>query len=136
MNQKEITITAGLTQAANLITDVKDLSDEVLTRLIPLADILTDWLDLAKKEAIARARDGVCFDGFILKEMSRRRITDQRGALEAVQDYDPALVPLCQVPHLAPIKDLTRLLGRERFETIFSPFMGAAIWYDLVPEHR
>ena len=61
MNQKEITITAGLTQAANLITDVKDLSDEVLTRLIPLADILTDWLDLAKKEAIARARDGVCF---------------------------------------------------------------------------
>lgn len=134
MTTSEISILNGLNMAQSSLVSVDQLSDEALTQLIALSLVLGQWLQAASGEAVDRARDGVCFDGYTLKESTRRRITAPDGALEAVRQIDPSLVPLCQNTELAGIKELQKRLGRKRFEEIFGPYITQSSSFRLIPE--
>lgn len=134
MNNQELTLINSLNEASTNLPNVTDLSEEALLALLGVAPVLTQWLTGAEGEAVSRARDGVRFDGYSLKEGSRRKIVDEEGAIAALQAVDPALVPLCQNTRLASIKELQTRLGRNRFEDIFAPFLEMRSWYNLVED--
>ena len=136
MKTTEISIINGLTMAQTNLMNVNELTDEALTSLISLASILGAWLEAATNEAVSRARDGVCYDGYTLKESTRRKISDPEGALDAVRSFDPSLLPLCQKTELVSFKELTKRLGKSRFEELFGPFMTQSSSYRLVPEEE
>jgi len=135
MKALENTIANGLQQALDTLNQfhVTDLSDELITVLLGLMPLLGKWFIDTETEAISRAQDGVCFDGYVLKEGSRRKIVDEQGAIDALRAIDPELVPLCQNTTLAGIKELQSRLGKARFESIFGPFMETRTWNRLVP---
>lgn len=130
MNTSEISICNGLQQALdNLNTlDVTDLSDELITSLLGLIPRLEQCFIDAKAEAVSRASDGVCYDGYTLREKSRRRIVDEVGAIDALRRVDPELVAICQNRKLASITELQARLGKTRFENIFGPYIEKRTW--------
>ena len=133
MNSFETTIRNGLQQALdNLNTlNVTDLSDELITFLLGLIPLMQQWFTDTETEAVSRACDGVCFDGYTLRENTRRKIVDEAGAIEALRSIDPALVAVCQDTKLAGIKELQARLGKARFESIFGPYMEKRTWSTL-----
>lgn len=134
MEKKESTILAGLSEAAANLFNVANLSDEMLTALLGLIHILAPWLKQAEDEALSRACDGVCFDGYTLKESSRRRIVDEEGVIEALRAVDPALIPLCQKTSLLGLAELQARLGSSNFERIITPYIERSTWKKLVPD--
>lgn len=136
MNILEQSITDGLQQALDNINslNVTNLSDEMLTVLLGLKPLLKKWLTDAESEAISRAKNGCCLDGYVLRNSARRTIVDEQGAINALLAVDPALVPLCQKTTLLGINELKSCLGKDRFEKLFGPYMETRIWSKLVPQ--
>ena len=136
MTTAESTLINGLNMASTNLVNVEELSDEALTALLSLTYVLGQWLEAADAEAVSRARDGVYYPGYRLKDSSRRKIFDPDGATEAIREADPDLLPLCQRTELLGIKELTRRLGRDRFKNILSPFIESVHSYRLVPDQE
>ena len=133
MNSNERVLVDVLKQAVRNLSYSYDLSDEALSLLLPIAAVLVPWLGDARDEALQRARAGTRFDGFVLKAESRRRVSDPDAALEAIRACDPSLVPLCQKTALVGIRELKKLLGKDRFETLIGPFVVESVQYNLRP---
>ena len=74
MKELEKSIAEGLQQAQDNINrlHVTDLSDEMLTVLLGLMPLLKKWLTDAESEAISRAKNGCCLDGYVLRNSARK----------------------------------------------------------------
>ena len=134
MTPAELTLVGGLRMAASSLVKVEDLTDEALAALLSFTRVLAGWLETADAEAVSRARNDVKYPGYRLKESPRRRITDPDAALEAIRRSAPDYAPLCQRTELLGVKELTRRLGKARFDEILAPFIGTVMSYRLVPE--
>ena len=133
MKTNEITILNGLNMALSNLVSVDQLSDEALSQLIALSLNLGQWLHAAGNEAVDRAKNGTCFDGYVVKDITRRKIADEEGATNALLAFNPALLPLCQKTTLAGIRDIKSVLGKDRFESIIGPHLETRTWSKLVP---
>ena len=132
MQDFELSIINNLNQVIKNIVNTENLSDEMLSQLLGIAPKLSDWLQSATDEAVTRARNGVEFYGYSLKESTRRRIIDEEGALSAIQDYYPAIAPMCQKTHLVGICEIESLIGKIQTQAIIGPYIGHYSWFNLV----
>ena len=132
--KKEIYLTSLLAEAKDSLFSVRKLSNEAITEILPLVSPLCDWLNEVRGEARDRAADGAHFRGYVLLKSCRRKISDQEGALAALEREDPALVPACQETRLKGVRELLVILGRERFKRVIVPFTKRVRFCHLEPD--
>ncbi len=96
------------------------LNENEIAEILPRIDVLVSWADDVKKYALNQALAGVRFPGFKLVEgRSNRKYADEAAVAKVISDagYDP------WEQKLAGIKEMTRRLGKKRFEELLKDLL-------------
>ena len=96
------------------------LSEAEIADILERADGLVSWANDVKAYALQQALSGKRYEGWkVVEGRSIRKIADEKGAADAVIDagYDP------YEKRLLGITELSRMLGKARFEEILGGFI-------------
>ena len=97
------------------------LSDEEIGEVLQKADELAHWVKDITEWALAEALKGKKFDGWKLVEgASRRKYSDQAKAEVALTTAGYALEAIRKPVELIGLTDMTKLLGKKRFEELLA----------------
>ena len=133
MSENETNLIFSLRTALQNLCDANQLSNEAIDTLLPLIILLLPWLEEARKEALQRALGGLRFRGFTVKDVRFRMVADKQAVIERIGEAAPEL-PLCLKSELVGVKELQRRLGKDRFDEIVAPYLGAYHQYKFVQE--
>lgn len=134
MSENETNLIFSLRTALHNLCDANQLSNEAIDTLLPLIILLLPWLEEARKEALQRALGGLRFRGFTVKDVRFRMVADKQAVIERIGEAAPELLPLCLKSELVGVKELQRRLGKDRFDEIVAPYLGAYHQYKFVQE--
>ena len=121
MTQTETNLIFSLRTALQNLCDANQLSNEAIDTLLPLIILL-------------RALGGLRFRGFTVKDVRFRMVADKQAVIERIGEAAPELLPLCLKSELVGVKELQRRLGKDRFDEIVAPYLGAYHQYKFVQE--
>lgn len=100
------------------------MTEAEIAFLLPIVPVLESWCKDVREHALKQAQEGMRYEGYKLVEgRSNRKITDEDGAMAALEaagiDMETYAKPLA----LKGITDLTKALGKKRFEEILEPYV-------------
>lgn len=100
------------------------LSDEEIGEVLQKADALAHWVKDITDYALAEALKGKKFDGWKLVEgLSRRKYSDPAAIAMMLEVEGYGDREIYKPQELIGITDLTKLIGKKRFDSLFSNFV-------------
>ena len=110
--------------------NVELLSDEELGKALEQIDAVEMWAKGVKELALKHLMSGGSIPGFkVVEGVSRRRYTDETAILTKLVEVGYSSADVCKAPQLKGITDLSKLMGKKKFDEIVAPMcekpMGA-----------
>lgn len=101
---------------------IETLTEEEITQILPKCDDYIAYFEKVKEHCLKRAMNGHKYPGFkLVHSRVTRKIIDENKVAKALEElgYSPY-----QTPKLLSITELTRILGKDKFKEIVSPYVS------------
>ena len=106
----------------NLDRNIDTLSEEEIAGILPKCDDYIAYFEKVKEHCLKRAIKGQKYAGFkLVHSRVTRKIMDEGKVAKALEElgYSPY-----QTPKLLGITELTRILGKDKFKELVSPYIS------------